>query len=212
MQKESIVLIGGGGHCKSVIEVIQSNNQFVIAGILDVAEKVGQSICGVEIIGTDDDLLEISKRYFNFHVTVGQIKSSGLRAKLFQNVLNLNRALPPIIAKSAVVSRYANIGQGCAIMHQAMLNAEAQIGDNTIINTGALIEHETKIGRNTHISTHAVINGNCTVGDNCFIGSNTVVANKVHIGDNIIVAAGSAVFKSIHLPGIYLGFPLRKIK
>lgn len=43
-----IILIGGGGHCKSVIEAAESSGR-AIAGILDMAENVGHEILGCKI-------------------------------------------------------------------------------------------------------------------------------------------------------------------
>ena len=41
---KKIVLIGGGGHCKSVIDVIEQEGQFTIVGIVDNAELLGSKI------------------------------------------------------------------------------------------------------------------------------------------------------------------------
>ena len=81
MGKAGIILIGGGGHCKSCIDAIEQENRFTIAGIIDVPEKFGQNILGYPIIGCDDDLEDLSKKHDNFIITLGQIKTpiSGFR-------------------------------------------------------------------------------------------------------------------------------------
>ena len=38
--KPDIILIGGGGHCVSVIDVIENENKFKIKGILDSNTKI----------------------------------------------------------------------------------------------------------------------------------------------------------------------------
>jgi FlaA1/EpsC-like NDP-sugar epimerase len=43
MSKEKIILVGGGGHCRSVIDVIETENRYEIVGILDKPELVGQT-------------------------------------------------------------------------------------------------------------------------------------------------------------------------
>ena len=78
---KDIVLIGGGGHCRSVIEVIESTNEYQIMGILDTQENIGKDILGYKINGTDDDIPKLSKQYKNFVITAGQIKSSFIREK-----------------------------------------------------------------------------------------------------------------------------------
>ncbi len=210
--KETIILLGGGGHCKSCIDVIEKENRFTILGILDMADKIGEKMAGYPVIGTDDDLPTFARECDHFLITVGHIQSAAIRIKLFQRLTDLGLSMPVIISPHAVVSKKSSIGPGTIIMHQAVVNTEARIESNCIINTGALIEHESRVGSHTHISTYAILNGQCRVGDACFIGSRTVLANNIDIVSSTIVAAGSVVLRSLDQPGTYIGNPLRKIR
>lgn len=212
MSKNKIILIGGGGHCKSCIEVIESTNQYEIAGIIDTAEKVGERILGYPIIGSDEDLEEIRKNHDIALVTVGQIKSAAIRIKLFEKIKALNFELPAIIASTAHVSKHASIGEGTIIMHQAMVNADVIIGNNCIINTKVLIEHDTCVGNHSHVSTASILNGNVSVGNECFIGSNSTFVNGIATVDNVFVGINSVVNKNLKDTGIYVGNPIRKIR
>ena len=211
MNKKKIILIGGGGHCRSCIEVIESTNEFHIAGIVeDVKEKVGGNILGYPIIGCDNDLPKLRKKYEYAHITVGQIKSHASRETLFKLAETLKYSLPSIVASSSLVSKYSKIGRGSIIMHQAFINANTVIGENCIINSKALIEHDCMIGDNCHISTNAKLNGNVNLGDNCFVGSNSTILNDINIANNIIVGANSFVREKISDQGIYIGSPAKK--
>ncbi len=210
-KKEKIVLIGGGGHCKSVIDVIESAGIFEIEGIIDTPDKVNSKILNYKIIGTDDDLQKITRKIKNFHITVGHIKTPAIRIKLYNLIEKLNGNLPIIVAKDAHISKYTKIGKGTVVMHFAMINADAKVGNNCIINNKALIEHDCNIGNNCHISTGAIINGTCKIGDNCFIGSNAVIKNNISITDNVIIGAGSVVISDIAESGIYVGNPVKKL-
>ena len=212
MDKNEIVLIGGGGHCKSCIDVIEQENRYQIVGVVDLPSKIGEKIMGYSIIGCDNDLEQLSKKYKYFLITLGQIKSAKLRNKLFHKLKSLKVELPVIQSPLSYVSTHAQIGEGTIVMHQSVINAEARIGLNCILNTGCLIEHEAVIGDHCHISTHAVINGQVNIGKECFIGSNSVLANNITVSNGTIVAAGANVLKSIHNPGVYLGSLVRKIK
>ncbi len=205
MKKDEIILVGGGGHCKSVIDVIEQENKFSIVGIVDIKEKIGESILGYKIIGCDNDLPELSKKYKNFIVTVGQIKSPKLRIKLFKDLENLNVNMPAIISPLAYISKHSTIGKGTVVMHNVLVNCGVKIGSNCIINTKALIEHEAEIGNNCHISTNAVINGQCKVKNNCFIGSNATLTNNITIAENTILSAGSFLHKNSVENGLYIG-------
>ena len=207
-----IILIGGGGHCISCIDVIEQTGLYHIIGILDLPEKLGEKILNYSIIGTDNELVRFVTDCPDFLITVGQIKSSSLRERLFQMVKKAGGNLPVIISPMAYVSRNAQIEEGSIVMHHALINAGAAIGKGCIINTKALIEHEAVIGNFCHISTAAIVNGQANIGDCCFIGSNTVIANNTNVAANTVIAAGSQVLRNIESPGIYLGLPLRKIK
>jgi sugar O-acyltransferase (sialic acid O-acetyltransferase NeuD family) len=212
MNKKEIILVGGGGHCKSCIEVIESENKYSIAGIIDAKEKIGQTVLGYPIIGCDDDLPQLKSKYNYALITVGQIKSPNIRIKLFKQLKELNFILPVIIASSAVVSKHSKIDEGTIIMHQCMINADAEIGKNNIINTKALIEHDAKIGNHCHISTNTVINGTVHIGNENFIASNVTFVNNLTTTNNVFIGIGSVVTKHLTEPGIYLGSPVRKIR
>ena len=207
-----IILIGGGGHCISCIDVIEQTGLYQILGILDVPEKLGIKVLNYSIIGTDNELDQFLPDCSDFLITVGQIKSSSVREKIFLTVKKAGGNLPVIISPIAHVSKYANIAEGTIVMHHAFINAEAFIGKGCIINTKALIEHETIIGNFCHISTAAIANGQVRIGDCCFIGSNTVIANNTNVAAKTIIAAGSQVLRSIDASGTYIGQPLRKVR
>lgn len=210
--KRPLILIGGGGHCKSVIEVAESAG-YEIKGILDMPDEVGKEVLpGHKVIGTDDEIPQYVEKC-DFIITVGFIKNPALRIKLYNKVKAAGGRLATIIASTAYVSKYAELGEGTVIMHHAFVNAGAKIGDNCIINTFVNIEHDAEVGNQCHISTGTMVNGECKIGENCFIGSQSVCANCIEIASNIIVGAGSVVRKSIRMKGIYAGNPaILKIK
>ena len=210
--KRPLILIGGGGHCKSVIEVAESAG-YEIKGILDMPDEVGKEVLpGHKVIGTDDEIPQYVEEC-DFIITVGFIKNPALRIKLYNKVKAAGGRLATIIASTAHVSKYAELGEGTVIMHQAFVNAGAKIGDNCIINTFVNIEHDAQIGDQCHISTGTMVNGECKIGESCFIGSQSVCANCIEIASDIIIGAGSVVRKSIRVKGIYAGNPaILKIK
>lgn len=206
-----LILLGGGGHCKSVIEAAESAG-YQILGVLDMPEDVGTEVLSTKVIGTDDDIPAYVDKA-EFVITVGFIMNPAIRIKLYHLVKEAGGKLATIIASTAYVSKYATIGEGTVVMHHAFVNAGAKVGNNVILNTFSNIEHDAVIGDQCHISTGTMVNGDCKIGNNCFIGSQSVLANGITIGDDIIVGAGSLVRKSINVKGIYSGNPaILKIK
>lgn len=194
---KEIILIGGGGHCKSVIEVIESKKEFRIAGIIDTNLKTGTEVSGYKVIGNDKDIAQIADSFDTFIIAIGSIKTAIIRKQQYLKLKAYGVKFPWIAASTSYVSDRSGIGDGTVIMHKAFVNAAARIGENCIINTGAIVEHDVTVGNHTHISTAAVLNGHVTVGDECFIGSNAVIKEGVVIGNNAIIGAGAVVLKDV---------------
>lgn len=188
--KPLIILLGGGGHCVSCIDVIEQDGKFQIAGIID-ANNSSVQVLGYPVLGGDDDLPFLRRTYENALITIGHIKTPMARMKLYEQLTLLDFNLPSIISPRAYVSKHSVIGNGSIIMHDALINSQAEIGNNCIINSKALIEHDSKIGSHCHISTGAIINGGVTVGRGTFVGSNAVVRESVQIHENFFVRSGS---------------------
>ena len=161
---KSLILIGGGGHCKSVIEAAESAG-YEIMGVLDMPEDIGKEILSTKVIGTDDDIPLYVNRA-EFVITVGFIKNPATRIKLYNKVKEAGGKLATIIASTAHVSKYATIGEGTVVMHYALVNAHAKVGNNVIVNAFSNISHDAEIGDQCHISTGAMINGECKIGNN----------------------------------------------
>ena len=187
---DKILLIGAGGHARSCIDVLEEENQFEIAGLIEKDESISNESLGYPVIGTDDDLKVLRQQYKNALITVGQIKSPKIRIKLYQLLKELDFTMPLIVSSHAYVSKYAQIGEGSIIMHGAIVNANAKIGNNCIINNRALIEHDAVIGDHCHIATGAIINGEVSVGNETFIGSGAVTKQCISVGNNCIIGAG----------------------
>ena len=190
---QHIILVGGGGHCKSCIDVIEQQGTYRITGIVDMAEKLHQKVLGYEVIATDDDLPRLVKEYENFLITLGQIKSPDKRIRIFQILRELRVKLPVIISPLAYVSKHAEIKDGTIVMHHTLINAGARIGSNCIINNKALVEHDAIIGDHCHIATGAIINGGVKVGSGTFFGSNAVCKEYVEIGENAVIGCGARI-------------------
>jgi sugar O-acyltransferase (sialic acid O-acetyltransferase NeuD family) len=190
-KKPKIILLGAGGHCRSCIDVVESEGCFTVAGIVDrIDGGDSSSVLGYPILGTDADLPELCKQYAFALVTVGQIRTSAVRRRLFDQLKELGYELPTIISPHAYVSAHAQVGAGSIIMHHALVNAGASVGENCIINSKALIEHDVRVGADCHISTGAIINGGVNVGAGTFFGSTAVSVQEISIPAGSFVRAG----------------------
>lgn len=194
MPEKKVILIGGGGHCRSCIDVIEKGKVFSIAGIVEKNGKdISESIFGYPVIGFDNDLEALKKQYDYALITVGQMGSPTLRQGLFKRLKQIGFVFPVVVSPLAYVSKYAKIKEGSIIMHHAIVNAGARVGKNCILNTRCLIEHDAKIGNHTHISTGAVLNGKTEIGSGSFVGSGATIIQGLKLPDNCFLKAKSLV-------------------
>jgi len=212
MSRDQLILVGGGGHCRACIDVIEMEGKYDIAGIIDIREKLGQEILGYKVIATDENLPELVGQYKYFLVTLGQITDSSRRHELFDQLRALKVRLPVIVSPLAYVSKHAQIGEGTIIMHQAVINAGARMGNNCIINSKALIEHDVEVQDHCHIATASVTNGGSVIGHHSFVGSQSVIHQNCFVAPFSIIGAGAVVSASIkESGGIYVGNPARNL-
>jgi len=191
--KNDLLLIGGGGHCKSCIDVIEEGGQYRIVGIVDMVAKLHHKVLGYEVIGVDEDLPNLVQEYGNCLITVGQIKTAEERIRLFDTLKALDASLPVIVSPHAFVSSHARIAEGTVVMHHALVNAGASVGRNCIINTKALVEHDAYIADHCHIATAAVVNGGVRIATASFFGSGAVSREYIEIGERSVIGCNETV-------------------
>lgn len=208
---EKIVLIGGGGHCKVIIDIINSTKKYEIVGICD--RVIGSIINGVEVIGNDDILPQLYKDGVkNSFICIGGIGNPQKRINIQNNLKKIGFNLPSVIHSNAILGSEVYLGEGTCVMAGAIINASAKIGELGIINTGAVIEHDCNIENNVHISPRACLCGGVNVGFNTHIGAGATVNHLVKIGNNVIVGSGSVVTKDIKDRCTVVGVPYKIIK
>ena len=212
MNKQRIFLLGGGGHCKSCIYILDRLNAYEIIGIIDFVDKIGEKVGPYEVIGNEDVLADLMKEGDLALLTVGQIKNANIRRKLAKKLDYLDVHSSPIIADTSIVADDAEIGDGTIIMHRALVNSGTKIGEHCIINTSSIVEHDAEMGDFCHVSTMAILNGGVVLGNDVFVGSNSTIIHGVHVADNTIIAAGSTVVSDITQSGTYVGTPARLIE
>lgn len=190
-----IVIVGFGGHAKSLVDSILSYGKYEIAGYTDIEEK---GIPNIPYLGTDDELKSIfDSGVKNAALGIGFLGKSNLREKLYKKLSDIGFNLPPIIDPTAVIAKRAEIKDGCFISKHAVVNVGAYVGKMCIINTGAIVEHDSAVGDFTHVAVGTVLCGNVKVGNDCLIGANATVLQGITIGNKTIVGAGSIVLSDV---------------
>jgi sugar O-acyltransferase (sialic acid O-acetyltransferase NeuD family) len=210
---KKLLLIGGGGHCKSVLDSILPLNEYSEIGIIDKNENIGESILGIPIIGCDDDLSKLYHDGYHYaFVTVGSIGEPSLRIKLYKMLERIGFEIPNIIDLTAIVSRQVKMERGIFIGKNVVINVGTSIKDGSIINTGSTIEHDCIINQFCHIAPGSVLCGEVEVGENTHVGAGSVIRQQIKIGSNAIIGMGSVVLKDIKGNVVAYGNPCKEVK
>ena len=205
-----ILLIGGGGHARVLIDLIRSLGKYEIVGILDPQLEKGSAVLGVSVLGGDRVLKGLyDQKAKNACIGIGSVNSNEKRRSLYERVSEIGFRVPELIHPKSIVSNESKIAGGVQVMAGAIIQANTFIDQNTIINTGAVVDHDCIVGKHVHICPGAVISGGCIIGDGAFIGVGSMVIQGVKIGKGTLIAAGSVVLKNVPDGATVKGVPAK---
>ena len=209
-----VIGFGAGGHARVIIDILTSIGGFDIAGLLDEDRSLWNTeVLGVPVLGEDglrDDVYQRGIRHA--FIGLGSIKNAEPRKRLYELARTSGFELVRAIHPSAVVSKYASIGDGPMIMAGAIVNPAARIGDNVIINSGAIVEHDCEIGDHSHLATGARLGGGVAIGEGSHIGLGASIREGIRIGAGAIVGAGAVVIEDVPDRTVVVGVPARVLK
>lgn len=199
--KKEIIIIGGGGHTRVVIGLLQASGANV-KGILTRKESlIGKDILGVPVLGSDEDITldPATTRIVN---AVGNRVTSagpGLEARIgvYLRYKAHGFSFLDLVHKQAILMPHVTLGEGVQLMPGAVLQTGVTVGENTIINTSASIDHDAVIYPHCHIAPGAIICGDAVVGEGTHIGAGAVIIQGVRVGCNVVIGAGAVVNRNV---------------
>lgn len=208
--EKKLLLIGGGGHCRSVLDSVLALNIYDKVAMID---RENTSMLGVKVIGSDKDIPVLFKDgWQEAFITVGSVGNTAIRRRLYQMVKEIGLAVPTITDPSASVAQYAMIKEGVYIGKRAVVNTGAVIGECAIINTGAIIEHDCAIGQFAHVSPGTILCGQVMVGDDTHVGAGAVVRQQLSVGNNVLIGIGSVIVRDIPDKSKAIGNPCKVVE
>lgn len=203
-----LVIYGGGGHGRSIIDAVRVLGKYEIVGIVDDELAPGSEVMGVPVLGDAQVLPSLfSKGVRSAINAVGGIGDVDSRIRTFERLQEQGFNCPAIIHPTATVEPSAQLSFGAQILPHAYIGTKAWIGFGVIVNNGAIVSHdcliedyaslapgamlagEVKIGRAVQIGMGVTINLRLSVGERALIGNSAVV--KRDVPARTIVRAGT---------------------
>ncbi len=207
---KKIIIIGGGGHAKTIISLLLRLSEFKVLGYVDLENR--GDILGVGYLGRDEGLKKIKKQNPDCCAAlgIGYVSLSNQRETLKEKVSSWGFRFPAIIAPTAILNQNVKIGQGTIVYDGVIINVDTRVGDYTIINTGSSIDHDCRIGSFVHIAPGVTLSGGVKVGDYSILGVGSTVVQYKIIGKKCLIGAGAVVTQDCLRSGMYVGVPAIK--
>jgi sugar O-acyltransferase (sialic acid O-acetyltransferase NeuD family) len=207
MQK--IIIIGGGGHAKSVIGIIKKIRKYKIIGYCDIKNQ--GEILGIKYLGNDNQAVDIKKQSpgCDAAVGIGYVEISDARKKIIEKFQGWGFHFPAIISPTAIINEDVSIQDGVVIHDNVVINVCSKIGGFSIINNNVCIDHDCTIEEFCHICPGAVLSGGVYIGCHSIIGANSTIIHSQRIGPSCLIGAGAVVVNDCIKKGIYRGIPAK---
>lgn len=195
-EASAVMIYGGGGHAKSLIELMRACGGIEIAGILDDRLPAGSKVLDVPVLGSGAELPQLYRSGLRRAVNaVGGIGDITPRLSVFQKLRENGFTFPTLTHPRGYVESSAQVSDACQIFFNAYVGSDVKVGFGCIINTGAILSHDCELGDYVNISPGAILAGSVRVGERTLIGMGVTVNLGVHIGAGVRIG-NSAVVKA----------------
>jgi acetyltransferase EpsM len=192
----AIVVYGGGGHGKSLIDLLRLLRIYRIVGVIDDGIDPGEqsTIMGVPVLGNAQVLPVLYAQGVHLAVNaVGGIGNIAVRIQVFERLAEAGFTCPAVVHPSAVVEPSAVLNAGVQVFPLAYVGSEARIGYGAIINTGAIVSHDCQVGNYANLSPGAILAGEVQVGAAALVGMSATVNLRTRIGENARIGNGATI-------------------
>lgn len=213
MPPENIVIAGSSGHAKVVIDIVEREGRYRIAGLLDRHHPRGEKLLGYQVLGADEELPSLVDTY-NLKGVVVAIGDNLVRSEVIARVEGLCPNLPFVCATHprATIARDVSVGDGTVVMAGVTINSSCRIGLACILNTNSSLDHDSIMEDFSSLAPGAVTGGNCRVGFGSAIGIGATLVHNVDVGEHTVVGAGSLVLDPVPSFKLVYGVPAKIIR
>lgn len=194
-----IIILGGGGHAKVVIDSLLQRGREILG--FCCLERNVRSIPGLKCLGGDEVVLEFGIEEVRLANGIGAVGSNHVRSAVYERFAKEGYVFDQVLHPAAVIASDVQLDKGVQIMAGTVLQSGSRIDINSIINTNASVDHDCRLGRHIHVAPGATLCGNVTVGDEAFIGAGATIIQGKTIGARSIVGAGAVVVEDV-LPDV----------
>lgn len=189
MKRRRLLVVGAGGHGRSIAEAAELSGQFDVVGFLDDALPSGATVVGTSVLGPVERMVDLHETCALAIVAIG---NNTARERLIQQLLQARYELASVIHPRACVSPSALVGAGAAVMAGAVVGTEARMGMGVIVNCGAVVDHHAVVEDFGHLGVNACMAGGTVLGRGAWMQAGSVLGYGVHVPPAAVLAPGQA--------------------
>ena len=205
--KTKVIVIGGGGHARVLIDAMDTAGGYKILGYTDMRSCTG---IGIPYLGTDEAILKHSPRKVMLANGLGSVDRPLKRRQVYVHFRKLGYCFASVIHPSAAVSPRSSLAQGVQIMAMAVVNTGTRVGENVLINTSASIDHDCVIGEHAHAAPGVVLSGGVHIGACAHVATGAKIIQGIRVGSEALVGAGAVVVHDVPAKVKVFGVPARR--
>jgi sugar O-acyltransferase (sialic acid O-acetyltransferase NeuD family) len=211
--KRNIVVIGASGHAKVVVDIIEKEGRYTIAGLLDSRKEPGTTFTGYPVLGSEDYLRE-AMRLGRAEAGIIAIGDNWVRHQVAHRLAQLAPDFPFVSAihPSAQIGRNVSLGDGSVVMPGAVINSDTQVGRFCIVNTNASIDHDCVIGDYAAILPGAVLGGNVRIGAFSVVALGAHIVHGITVGEHTVIGAGATLLSDVGDGAVAWGTPAQVMR
>lgn len=185
-----LLIVGAGGHGRSVAEAVLAAGQYKLVGFVDDAAPSLQHVWDLPVFGATADLASYGQYADAAIVAIG---NNRLREELQQRLYAAGFELATVVHPKAIVSPRAVVGTGCAIMAGAVVGTEAQLGAGVVVNCGAVVDHHCRVEDFGHLGVNTAMAGGSVLGSGAWMQAGSVLGYGVKVEAGVVLAPGTAL-------------------
>lgn len=208
-----LVVIGGSGHGKVVLDTLDCERRHVVVGLLDAAIPRGSLVMGRPVLGQEEDLPRLMEQ-LDIEAGMVAIGDNWTRARVMERLKTLAPGFrfAAAVHPSARVAQDVVIGDGTVVMAGAVIQPGCRLGVGAIVNTSASLDHDGLLGDYSSLAPGVVAGGNLALGAYSAVGLGALIRHGIRIGEHTVVGAGSLVLHEIPSHVVAYGAPARIIR
>jgi len=206
-----VVVVGAGGHARSVLGLLQDIG-CKVAGLVADGIEPGQMLAGVSLLGGLDKLPEI----YSLHPQADWVMAIGdnyRRLRIMNEIRSQQPGVcfPAVVHPSAELAHDVVLDEGVVVMPGAVIMAGCRLDACSLMNTKASLDHESNLAEGASLAPGVTTGGRVQIGRRSFIGLGATIVQGVNVGADTVLGAGSLLLQDLPEKVLAYGQPAKII-